>query len=474
MLAPSPPQPSYFKRVLDAVLSPRPPAARPFQEMGVGGTAIYGGYVQTREKSSQWVGQQRYVTISDMAVNTSIIAAGIHYFLNLIARPTWTVAPKDNDKSSEAKAVAELVNEVLHDLSVPWSRAVRRAGTYRFYGFGVQEWIAKRRQDGKVGLESVEPRPQSTITRWSVSDSGAVEGVWQIAPQTGKELGIPRKKLLYLVDDVLSDSPEGVGIFRHLAEPWERLKQYYTLEARAFERDLRGTPIGRVPYTLLREAVAAGDLTAAQAQDLSEAMEKFVKLQVKQSDTAITLDSIPYYSQAADGAKVAGLPQWGLELLSGGAAGMGEVAAAITRTQTEMARILTVEHLMMGESSGNRALGEDKSKNLYLVANAVLQDIAAGVQQDIIPAICVLNGISEELYPQCEVEDVSSADADTVASVLAKMAQAGAVLAPDDEVVDDVRQLLGVAISKPPTPEMMGMAPGDEPGKKPPAAGEED
>lgn len=455
MLAPSPPQPSIIKRMLD-VLNPRPPAAKLYQPMGIGGTAIFGGYVQSREKSSQWTGQQRYVTIADMAVNTSIVAAGVHYFLNLIARPTWTIGP--SDESSGAKAAAEFIDDCLQDLAQPWSRVVRRAGTYRFYGFGIQEWTAKRRLDGKVGLASVDPRPQATIHRWSVSDSGAVEGVWQVSTQTGQEFGIPRKKLFYLVDDVLSDSPEGVGIFRHLAEPWERLKQYYALEARAFERDLRGTPVGRVPYTLLREAVANNDLTEVQAKDFIKAVEDFVKLQVKQSDTAITLDSIPYYSQAADGAKVAGLPQWGLELLQGGSAGMAEVAAAITRTQTEMARLLTVEHLMMGESSGNRALSEDKSKNLYLLANAVLQDIAAGVQQDIVPVICDLNGIPEELYPQCMVEDVSSADADAVATILAKMAQAGAVLAPDDPVIDDVRSLMGVSESKPSSPEMMGLS----------------
>lgn len=460
--------PSLFKRILGAFGSEPPPPARPFQEMGVSGTAVFGGYVQTREKSSQWTGQQRYVTIADMAVNASIVAAGVHYFLNLIAHPRWTFKPVD--ESAAAKEAADLVEDCLGDMAQSWSRVVRRAGTYRFYGFGVQEWTAKRRPDGRVGLASVEPRPQATILRWSVSDSGAVEGVWQTSPQTGQELGIPRSKLLYLVDDVLSDSPEGVGIFRHLAEPWERLKIYYELEARAFERDLRGTPVGRVPYTLIRQAVRDGEITKADAEDLTRAMENFVKLQVKKSDTAITLDSIPYYSQAADGSKVAAVPQWGLELLQGGSAAVAEVAAAITRTQTEMARVLSCEQLMMGESSGNRSLGEDKSRNLYLVANSVLSDIVAGVKRDLIPVICDLNGVPEELRPEPSAEDVAFKDADAVASVLAKMAQAGAVLSPDDPVVEDVRALMGVSAPPPPSPEMAGMAtpPAPGPGEEPP------
>ena len=457
MLAPSPSPPSLFKRVVDAL---RPPRAQPFREMGVSGTAHFGGYIQTRERSPQWAGQQRYVTIADMAVNASIVAAGVHYFLNLIAHPRWTVEPAD--ESPEAAAAAELVDEIFHDLNQPWSRVVRRAGTYRFYGFGVQEWTAKRRPDGRVGLASIEPRPQQTIARWALADDGAVEGAWQASPQTGEELGIPRSKILYLVDDVLTDSPEGVGIFRHLAEPWERLRTYYALEARGFERDLRGTPVGRIPYTQLREAVRSGDLTEAQAAAMIKAMEDFVKLQVKQSDTAITLDSQPYFSQAADGAKVAGVQQWGLELLQGDAAGMAEIAAAISRTQTEMARVLTCEHLMMGESSGNRSLAEDKSRNLYLVANAVLEDIAAGVQHDVVPRICDLNGVPEAARPRCRVEDVAFKDAEAVAATLQKMALAGAVLAPDDPVIEDVRTLLGVSPPSPVPAEMVGQTAGGE------------
>lgn len=458
MLQRLPPPPSLLKRLTAALgQAIGMPRARPFTEMGVSGTAVWGGYVTTREKSSKWTGHQRWITTADMAVNTSIIAAGVHYFLNLIAHPHWTFAPAEED-NAEAQELAEFAEEVLTDaLTTPWSRIVRRAGTYRFYGFGLQEWTAVRREDGRIGFRDIEPRPQHTIEQWSVTEDGTIEGVVQRSPQTGQYLSIPRSKLIYLVDDTLTDSPEGVGIFRHLAEPWERLKTYYDLEARAFERDLRGIPIGRVPYGLLRQAVSEGVITKEQAQTLSSTVEDFVKLAIKESDTSITLDSAPYLSQAADGSKVASVPQWGMELLQGSANGVAELGEAIKRTQLEMARVLTVEHLMMGESSGNRALAEDKSRNLYLVANAVLAGIAAAFERDLLGPLWALNGFPDELKPALEVEEVAFKDAQTVALVLKDMATAGATLSPDDPVVNDVRELMGVSVPEPTSPEMAGL-----------------
>lgn len=434
------------------------PGATPFKPMGVSGTAVYRGVILSRERSPKWNGLQKYITIADMAVNTSIIAAGIRYTSGLVAHPRWSVTPAD-ENDPKAKAAAELVEECLHDLDRPWSHVVRRAYMKNFYGFSLAEWTAKKRPDGSVGLASVEPRPQFTIEQWATDPTGAVTGVYQRAPKTGQLLGIARNKLLYLADDIISDSPEGTGVFRHLAEPWERLKGYYDLEARAFERDLRGIPIGRVPMTLLNEAVANGKLKQTDADAMVKAMSDFVALQAKQSDTGLTVDSMPYLSEAQDGLKVAGVPQWGIELLQGSGQGMADIAASIKRTQFEMATVMCCQQLLYGleGASGNRALSRDMSQNLYLMANAALSDLTGAVDRDIVDPICVLNNIPEEIRPKTTVEDVAFKDAESVASVLAKMAQAGAMLAPDDPVVAETRELMGLSPPQTISPEMAGL-----------------
>jgi predicted ABC-type ATPase len=330
-------------------------------------------------------------------------------------------------------------------MTSPWYKVVRRAAMYRFHGFGVQEWTAKKRDDGLVGLKDIEARPQHTIEQWDIDIDGSVLGVWQRSVQTGVMLGIPRSKIVYLVEDTLTDSPEGLGMFRHMADPYQRLKQLQELEIRAYERDLRGIPIARMPLSRLKQAVDQEVITPAEANTMIQGMQDMVTMQVKQSNTGLVLDSIPYFSQAADGEQVSAVPQWGFELLQGGGVGHAEIAAAIDRVQREIARIIGVEHLMMGDVGGNRALAEDKSRNLYLIANSVLKYIASQTEHDVINVLWALNGFPNDKKPTLETEDVTFKNAEAITAALGKMAQAGAPLAPNDPIINDVRDLLGVS-----------------------------
>lgn len=419
------------------------PKVTPFKEMGATGTAVFGGYVQRKDKAAEWFGRQRYLVSSEILANVSIVAASVRYFLNLIAHPQWAVVPA-TDKE-EDKAYAEFVEDVMHSMASPFHSSIRRAATYQFHGFGLQEWTATRRPDGKTGFLDIEPRMQHTIERWEVEEeSGRVLGVWQRSPQTNSLHGIPRTKSIYLVDDTFTDSPEGFGIFRNLLEPYNRLKQYLALETRTFERDLRGIPIGRMPIAKLREQVRAGNMTEAKANEIIAAMTDFVALQVKDSTTGIVLDSMPYESEAADGMKVSSVYQYGMELLQGSGNGLPELSHAIDRLQREMARIIGTEHLMMGDAGGNRALATDKSRNMYLTANSVLNNLTAVYTRDAIDPLWTLNGFPEESKPWFQAEDVAFKDVQEITASLRDMATAGAVLPPDDPAIDDVRDLLGI------------------------------
>lgn len=442
------------------------PRVTAYDPMGVSGISVYGGFVRTTERNPDWIGQNKWRTIADLVTNVSIIAASTQYFLNLVSHPKWTVHPAD-DNNPKAKQVAEFVEEVIHDMETPWSRVVRRAGMYRFNGFGIQEWIAKKRDDGLIGLADVEPRPAFSIEKWEISLEGQLLGVWQRSPQTFQLYGIPRNKFIYMVDDTLTDQPDGLGVFRHLAEPYSRLKQYLELEARAYERDLRGIPVGRAPITYLNQLVKNGTIKDTDRDNLLNGLRDFITTQVREKDTGIMLDSMPYESLTADGILPTGQMQWGIELLTGGVQSLAEMAKAIDRLQREMARIIGTEHLMMGDQGGNRALAVDKSRNLYLIANAVLSNIADAADHDIIDPIMTLNGFDDDLRPHFTVEDVAFKDVAQISTALFQMAQAGAVLDPNDEAIDDVRDLLGISRHKPVSAAQQAMQKPPVPGQKP-------
>lgn len=416
----------------------------PFKEAGVSGTAVFGGYVENQEKNPKLANGERWRTAADMLANISIIAAGVRYYLNLVAKPAWIAEPADD--SPQAQEFADFLTSVMNDMDTGWSKVIRQGALHKYHGFAILEWVATKRPDGMTGIGRIELRPSHTIERWDIDDNGTILGVWQQSPQTGIELAIPRHKFVYFVDDMLSDSPEGLGWFRHLAEPAERLKAYLNLEALGFERDLSGIPIGRAPIAAINKAVKDGQMTQAQANTAIAGMTKFVQQEVRKKNTGMVLDSQHFQDTTADGPKNSSVAQWDIELLTGSAGSMPQLAAAIDRLRVEMAQIIGVEGLLIGTNgTGSLALSEDKSDNLYMQVNSTLTDMAQQLQKDFVDTVWTLNGLPDELKPRLKVEELSFKDAKMVADALASMAQAGAVLAPDDPAVDDLRDLLGIS-----------------------------
>ncbi|HEY5410341.1 MAG TPA: hypothetical protein VIJ94_06400 [Caulobacteraceae bacterium] len=430
----------------------RPPKVDPFTEAGRMGTAVWGGYVENIEKDRRLSFQQRYKTASDILANVSIVAAGLRFFLNLVAVPAWSVQPAEDlgpgKSSDQAKILAEFAQDIIDDLDTSWSRIVRRSGMYKFHGFGIQEWVARRREDGHIGIADVEQRPQHTIERWELADDGTIVGMWQRWPQNGQLLFLPRQKVVYLVDDTMTDSPEGLGLFRHLVDPAERLRRYLLMEGLGYERDLRGLPVGRAPLAELDRQVRAGTITDDQRKRSIEGIRKFLTLEAKQEDSSLLLDSATYLGPTADGFQVSPELKYGMELLTAGATGFHDISMAIDRVTHDMARIIGVESLLLGGQgggSGSKSLSEDKSRNLYLSVDASVKDIAEGFRRDMLGMVWALNGLDPKLMPQLHTEDVAFKDVASITKSLADMAAAGAVLSPDDTVINDIRDMMGVS-----------------------------
>ena len=416
----------------------------PTAALGRAGVAIWGGYVEEQERNSDLASREnRFRTYSDIIANTSIVAAGVRHYLNLIGSSPWSFTPADvPDGQMYADRAQKMLTE---DPKTPFHRIVRRASMYRFYGFSIQEWTAKRHKEGYYTIDDIAPRAQRTIERWDVDEIGDVLGCTQRAPQTQLEIYLPRGKVVYLVDDSLHDSPEGLGVFRHLVESSKRLTRYEQLEGAGFETDLRGVPIGRAPLREIEEAIKAGDLKEKDRDALLQPLQKFLESHIKGPRLGMLLDSAPYESNDEAGSRPSSTKQWSLELLQGSSTSFMANAAAIDRVNREMARVLGVEQLLLGTTGGSYALSQDKTQQFFMIIDGALTEIGESVQKDVIERFWRLNGWPEDTAPKAKCKSVRFADVEQIARTLKDMAAAGVMLDPDDPIINDVRNMLGVS-----------------------------
>ena len=163
--------------------APPQSSASPFKEQGFGGTAIYGGAIQSPNREDRLADHNRWEKAQHLLTDISIISAGLRYYLNLVARPSWKVEPADD--SGPAQEAADFVDSIIHGTDASWSRTIRRQAIYPFHGFGLHEWVAKKRPDGRIGIASINVRPVHTIDRWQMDENLSPIGVWQRSPMGG-------------------------------------------------------------------------------------------------------------------------------------------------------------------------------------------------------------------------------------------------------------------------------------------------
>jgi len=420
----------------------RGPDPPPTEEVGTTAAFTTSGYLVSTERNVNLRGRERYVTFSNLLANVAIVAAGTRAYLNLASGAEWNIEPADESRA--AQEVADLVENAIHDMARPWKRVVRRAAAYRFYGFVVLEWVAENKPDGTIGFFDVASRPQSTIERWDLDANGRVRGCTQRIPSSSVEVFLPRSKIVHIVDDSLSDSPEGVGLFRHLVDANQRLQRYQLLEAFGFESDLRGIPVGRAPYGKLRDLVQSQKLSAQQASAITQPLEDFIRKHIKSPELGFVLDSTPYRDLGDKQAPSATM-EWGLEIMQGSPQGQEEVGSAIERLTREMSVVLGVQWLLLGgDGSGSMALGRTFTEQFALMVNAGLGELSEAFEHDLVPPLLALNGIDEELAPTLRAEEVQYRTVDQVTAALKDLADAGAPLLSSDPAVNTVRDMLGV------------------------------
>lgn len=454
---------------------------------GGDGAQAYGGFLDSPERSAALIGQRKYLTYGN-AVNTAIVATGLRRTLDMLAGTEWH-AEENPAGGKDAKRGVGLVTKGLIEAQMPspWSAIVRKQALYRYYGFALHAWTIKRDTEGNQVFAEIAHRPQYTIDRWDKpSDQYPWLAVGQLTNQ-GNRYTIDRRRLFYAVDDSITDSPEGTGLLRHVVELIRRLGVLEGLEILAYETDLRGMPIGRVPLAEMKNAATA---SGANTKDQIEA---FIaeRTQVIRNSLAgiikdpsrlqhLLLESAPYLG--ADQDTFSTIRKWEFELLKGQSNGVDHVAAAIGRIQLEIARVLGIEFALVGGNSSAGTYGMHTDKTRFFAQNlrTMLREIAAFATRDLARTLVALNGLDPDTAtPTLVASPVSTEAVREACEALQLIAQAG--LQPDDPVINVLRGRMELPDAPEPTPEMLGMQLGrigggqaPRPGPPDPAAGEVD
>jgi hypothetical protein len=428
-------------------------AARGSAMQGSAGVTVVGGYVTTDERLPELVGTKRYETYVALVNDITIIAASVRLFLNLIAKSEWQVQPAEVESEADkarAEEIAKLVESMMKDHKTPWRRIIRKVAMFRFLGFAIMEWTAKKRADGAIGMDDVQHRPQRTINRWDVDEQGTVKGVWQYNTSF-VEVYLPIDRLIYAVDDTLTDAPDGTGLMRNVARSALRLKAYETLEEIGFETDLRGIPVAYAPLEEMDAAVKAGTMSEADRRRYRKPMVDFISGHVRSRKMGLLLPSSTYRDQGEDKSP-SSTRKWAAELLRGEATSYADVGKAITRLCREIARVFGTEHLLDGaEGSGSLAMSKSKTGTFYLNGTSTLYELVEVMQGGWLQPIADMNGWPDELVPTLAVEEIRDEDIDQITKALADLAQAGVVLTPEDAAVAEVFQMIGLT---PPDPDL--------------------
>jgi hypothetical protein len=442
--------------------------AKPMERQGVGGTNAVGGFLVSPERSADLAyGPTRFKNLNEMSLNSSVVGTGVRYFLSMVAGVGWTVSPPP-EGGPEAERLAELIEDIIHDMDIPWYRAVRGAALFKLMGFSVQEWIAKRRDDGVIGIKTIERRPQWTIEQWDLDEAGVVYGFGQRVPYSGELLYIPRDKTIYIVDDSISDQPDGVGLLRHCVETHRQLKRYEQLEGWGFECDARGIPVAKAPLGYLESLVERGLMTREEADKRIKGITAIVRNHVKNPGLGLVRDSAVYTDQSPN-LSPSGTEMYGLELLRGDGAGLSEINEAIKRKNFEIARILGIEGLLLGgDGKGSLALATEKTTSFARLLASSLDEIAWSFQKDIIEVLFELNGWDKKLKPTLKPDIIGLANVADITKVLVDLAQAGAPIPPDDDVWNQVREMVGLVEGREVNREVAGILGASPAGPVPP------
>lgn len=424
---------------------------------GLDGVVTFGGRLMTGETDAALTGRRKWVEYANTYTRPPV-AVALLLRDALLTGVKWTL--RENKAGGKpAQRGMDLVEQGMLDarLRTPWSRMVARGlnGKY-FEGISLHSFGLGRRKDGLVVLSDVKNLPPSTFNKWNRPNSrGPFESIEQLTT-TGEQATVYLDECLYLVNQPVGNSPEGVGVLRFLVDRIRKLKRYEQLEGSELFGSMGGTPIARVPLGEIN-AAAKGDEAARAAfkQAATANIEQIVSDRIKtpEEQQYIVLSSETY--EGTDPNTISTIKKWDVEIIKADLQGVTEIRKVISDDDLNLARMLHVEFAFVGggDTRGTFGMHESKVTAFVRVLQTDLDGVAIAGRDQVARQIVAANGEEPDIAtPDLVPEEITTGAVLDAAQLLVYESQAGAH--PEDEAWDVLREREGL----PPRPKLEIMA----------------
>lgn len=414
--------------------------------IGTTGLRQTGGYVY-EEILKELRGLRGAQVYREMSDNDPIVGAVLFAVTMLIRQADWRV--QCVDESEEAEEAKAFVEEVLADMTTPFSSVIDEVCSMFVYGYAPMEIVYKKRggptsldpeskslyDDGKIGVRAISLRSQTSLLRWLIEPhSGEIGGMVQ-QPIGGPMVTIPIEKMLLFRTSDSRNNPEGRSILRNAYRPWVFKKRIEEIEGIGIERDLAGLPVASIPSNYF-------DISADAQEKQTLAAWKRMVTQVRRDQQEGIL--IPSDRDAN------GNPLFEFKLLSTGGTRSFDTSKVIDRYNRAIATSVLADFIFLGQQAvGSFALSSDKTALFATAVGAFSRSIADVFNRDLLPRLWELNGMDFAHLPTIVPGDLERQNIGEIADFVQKLAQSGATMFPDRELENHLRKVAGL----PPAPE---------------------
>lgn len=414
-------------------------------ELGTTGLRRFGGIID-EEFLPELRGLRGRATLREMADNDPVVGAGLLAIDLSVRQVSWTVVPAD--ESPAAVEVADFCRSCLDDMATTWPETLSEALSMLVFGFSLLEDVFKYRRgdrvpddaapskftDGRLGWASLPIRGQEALVSWDYDEaSGRLESITQLSLDSVGLRTVPMGRLLHFRTKASKDNPEGRPVLRNAYRSWWMKRRIEEIEAVGVERDLAGLPIAWVPPRLLSADASANE------KILLERIRGTIRA-VRRNESEGLVWPLDY---DADGRKI-----YDLTLLSSGGARQFDTSKVIGRYDHRILLSMLADFLLFGaESSAGLSTGsaaEARTEFFQAAVTAWVDMIAAEFTDVGFRRLTLYNGWPSQLTPTLKPGPVAEMPWSEVVDSILKLAQAGAPLFPDPELLGHLLSRLDV------------------------------